>query len=224
MVCVWERRSHLFQVFDALLTPERRKAMLQVCKQQRTRQYTCTQQHVHSVHASCVRSQPTRQNSESPLLLRSNSLTCPCCACCAVLQIDTTGQITMENLVDSNVFIRSVALSFERFRLDSRSVYRRPDVLAHRREEQAAALLACDEQGLSAEFVVAGSASGGGAAKSSDASAAAAVALVAADRWLTHDEDVLAEVPQRTRRLATNHLAAVVSLGCLLRLHMVCMV
>ena len=96
--------------------------------------------------------------------------------------------------------------------------------LAHRREEQAAALLACDEQGLSAEFVVAGSASGGGAAKSSDASAAAAVALVAADRWLTHDEDVLAEVPQRTRRLATNHLAAVVSLGCLLRLHMVCMI
>jgi hypothetical protein len=59
VVCVWERRSHLFQVFDALLTPERRKAMLQVCKQQRTRQYTCTQQHVHSVHA-CVRSQPDR--------------------------------------------------------------------------------------------------------------------------------------------------------------------
>lgn len=100
-----------------------------------------------------------------------------------------TLQVTLKDLVDSNVFVRSVALSFERFRLDSSSIYRRPDVLEHRRQVQASNLLARDQQGLSEEFH-----HRGGSASSMDQLEAS---ITPADGWLTHDEDILADVRDR---------------------------
>ena len=101
-------------------------------------------------------------------------------------------QVTLKDLVDSNVFVRSVALSFERFKLDSSSIYRRPDVLVHRRKVQAANLLACDHQGLSVEFHHrGGSASAHQVEPSLDQLEAS---ITPADGWLTCDEDALADV------------------------------
>ena len=94
--------------------------------------------------------------------------------------------------MDSNVFVRSVALSFERFRLDTNSIYRRPDVLARTQQAQATDLLTCDQQGLSAEFYDRG---GLMPAQSGDSSMnVLQEATIAGDNWFTHDEDALADV------------------------------
>eukprot|EP01043_Picozoa_sp_COSAG02_P032870 COSAG02_NODE_2214_length_9489_cov_8.438978_6_plen_102_part_00 len=94
--------------------------------------------------------------------------------------------------MDSNVFVRSVALSFERFRLDNSSIYRRPDVLRHRRQVKASNLLACDHQGLSLEFHHRG---GSASMHQVEPSLDELDALITpSDGWLTHDEDALADV------------------------------
>ena len=93
--------------------------------------------------------------------------------------------------MDSNVFVRSVALSFERFRFDSSSIYQRPDVLAHRREMQVAHLLACDQQGLSMNYHHSGGLDSSCICHSLDEVDAV---VTPADSWLTNDEDALADV------------------------------
>ena len=97
----------------------------------------------------------------------------------------------MRDLVDSNVFVRSVALSFERFRLDASSIYRRPDVVTRTQQAQATDLLTCDQQGLSVDFYDKGLMS----AHSGDSSMTVLQgAITAGNNWLTHDEDALADV------------------------------
>lgn len=97
-----------------------------------------------------------------------------------------------------------MALSFERFRFDNYSIYRRPDVLAHSRQMQVSQMLACDQQGLSMDFHHRGGPEASDNVHISHYRWDGLEAVTPADGWLTHDEDTMADVRDGHRHFAVS--------------------